>query len=173
MTHHKGRIQIYTDGASYDEMNFGAWAAIVIDSLGDRRQRSGIVNHGKSSIAELTAIIEALRMCSSELGIDVHTDHQPIIMAVNGQSKPKYDIDIWNELFSEIKRFKHGVSFYHVTSTRSGGRFNAECHRLVTSIILDRHSHYALSLYEKWAEIAPDRKVGEIRKIVDEQVKLI
>lgn len=166
----KNLKQIYTDGASNDEMGYGAWAVIIIDQNGKRQQYSGSIETEKSNVAELHAILIGLRQCQHNDSVIVHTDHESFVKIVNHESKTKLDQELWGKVFAEIQRI-NDVKFIHVSSSHSGVGLNADCHRLVTSVIKDRISHDRLALYESYAKSYPDLTISDVYNRVSKMVE--
>ena len=106
-------INIYTDGAARHNPGLGAWAFVVYDGSTKKGSKSHVLPNTTNNVAELTAILEALKWCK-KAGI------QPTILTdsaycCNGlkswmhgwekkgwkkaDGKAPENLDIWKELF--------------------------------------------------------------------------
>ncbi|CAM3296961.1 ribonuclease HI [Rhodothermus bifroesti] len=122
---HPKRVLIYTDGACSGNPGPGGWAAIL--RFGHHEKvLTGAEPHTTNNRMELTAAIEALRALKESCDVELHTDSDYLVRAVeegwlerwqqNGwrtaSRKPVENQDLWQALLEVMRR--HRVRFVKV-----------------------------------------------------------
>lgn len=132
-------VTIYTDGACSGNPGPGGWGAIL--KYGENmRELSGGEGQTTNNRMELTGVISALSALKEPCNVDLYTDSQYIVNAINknwlkgwkaknwtrkgGELK---NIDLWKELDSLIST--HNVTFNWVKG-HAENEFNNRCDAL-------------------------------------------
>lgn len=113
-------IKIYTDGACSGNPGVGAWAALVVNSNGERHAISGAFKSTTNNRMELVAVIMALQMTNEGEVVDLYSDSQYIVSAFEkgwitnwvrrgwktAQKKPVANRDLWEKLIELANKRK-------------------------------------------------------------------
>lgn len=132
-------VEIYTDGACSGNPGPGGWGAILIYGA-IKKELSGGAADTTNNRMELTGVITALSALKEPCEVDLYTDSQYIVNAINkgwliswqkrgwkrkdGEVK---NLDLWKELTELIK--KHTVKFIWVKG-HAANRYNNRCDEL-------------------------------------------
>lgn len=136
------QVTIYTDGACSGNPGPGGWGAIL-KYMGSIRELSGGESDTTNNRMELTAVISALEALKEPCRIDLFTDSQYIVNALNknwlnswkaknwsrkgGELK---NVDLWKKLDRLLSR--HEVSFNWVKG-HSDNEFNNRCDEIAVA----------------------------------------
>jgi ribonuclease HI len=126
MNNDKQIIEIYTDGACSNnqnrEVSVGGWAYRLF-YMGHEKIGKGQVKNTTNIRMEMTAVIEALKAVkTTDISIHIHTDSQLVVDTIQKGWKRNKNIDLWNELDTQLARFKdvlfvkvkgHGNDFFN------------------------------------------------------------
>lgn len=110
-------IKIYTDGACSGNPGVGAWAALVVDAGGTKREIFGAFKKTTNNRMELVAVIMALQKTKEGDNVHLYSDSQYIVNAfkndwisgwvrrgwLTSQKKPVANRDLWEKLISLAK----------------------------------------------------------------------
>lgn len=136
-------INIYTDGACKGNPGSGGWAAIL-EYEGKEKELCGGENPTTNNRMELIAAIEGLKALKTECNVNLYSDSQYLINAINkgwlenwkskgwkkaDKSKVLND-DLWKEL--DILLQKHTVNFIWVKG-HDGHIYNERCDTLASN----------------------------------------
>lgn len=119
------RVDIYTDGACSGNPGVGGWASILIYNGIEKIISGGNANTTNNRM-ELTAIIEGLRCLKESCEVNLYSDSQYAVDAVQKgwlnywlthawRTKGKDDVknvDLWEDLLAMLN--KHNVTFIKV-----------------------------------------------------------
>ena len=110
MNNDKQIIEIYTDGACSNnqnrEISVGGWAYRLF-YMGHEKIGKGQVKNTTNIRMEMTAVIEALKAVKkTDISIHIHTDSQLVVDTIQKGWKRNKNIDLWNELDTQLARFK-------------------------------------------------------------------
>ncbi len=136
-------VNIYTDGACKGNPGSGGWAAIL-EYEGKEKELCGGENPTTNNRMELIAAIEGLKALKTECNVNLYSDSQYLINAINkgwlenwkskgwkkaDKSKVLND-DLWKEL--DILLQKHTVNFIWVKG-HDGHIYNERCDTLASN----------------------------------------
>ncbi len=134
-------FKIYTDGSCLGNPGAGGYAAIIIDSQGEKLELYGGERKTTNNRMELMAAIIALKKVSADDFIELFTDSSYLKNAFtqgwlenwkkNGwqtaNKKPVLNIDLWKKLDTLISN--RSVKFNWVKG-HAGNKFNERCDKL-------------------------------------------
>ncbi len=136
-------VNIYTDGACKGNPGSGGWAAIL-EYEGKEKELCGGENPTTNNRMELIAAIEGLKALKTECNVNLYSDSQYLINAINkgwlenwkskgwkkaDKSKVLND-DLWKELDELLS--KHTVNFIWVKG-HDGHIYNERCDTLASN----------------------------------------
>lgn len=136
-------VNIYTDGACKGNPGSGGWAAIL-EYEGKEKELCGGENPTTNNRMELIAAIEGLKALKTECKVNLYSDSQYLINAINkgwlenwkskgwkkaDKSKVLND-DLWKELDELLS--KHDVTFIWVKG-HDGHAYNERCDTLASN----------------------------------------
>lgn len=100
-----GRVEIFTDGACSG--NPGPAGIGIVLRYGDReKEHAEGIGVATNNIAELTAVLRALRMLKrTDLPVVIHTDSSYAIGVLSGGWKVKKNRELVDEIVDEMRRF--------------------------------------------------------------------
>jgi len=141
--HEKG-YKIYTDGACSGNPGKGAWAAIVKDANGNKREMFQAYSHTTNNRMELRAVVESLQTVPEGSDVVVVTDSQYVANAVNknwlkswtlknwrtSQKKLVANKDLWERVLILLE--KYSVTFAWVKG-HEGHPENERCDELAVT----------------------------------------
>jgi ribonuclease HI len=140
MTLPKPHAVLYADGACSGNPGPGGWAFIL--RAGETRiEKSGGFRRTTNNRMEITAVLEGLRALKEVSRVDVHTDSQYVVNAMNqgwavrwqaqgwkrNKKEKALNPDLWEELLDLCDR--HDAAF-HWTKGHAGDPDNERCDRL-------------------------------------------
>ena len=133
------KVTVYTDGACSGNPGPGGWGAIL-EYNGTERELSGGEENTTNNRMELTGVITALNTLREPCKVDLYTDSQYIVNAVNKgwlkswvksgwkrKSGPVKNVDLWQELITAMER--HEVKFIWVKG-HAENPYNNRCDEL-------------------------------------------
>jgi ribonuclease HI len=137
---HPKRVVIYTDGACSGNPGPGGWAAVLRYNQHEK-VLTGAEPNTTNNRMELTAVIEALRALKTPCTVELYTDSNYLVRAVEegwlerwqqkgwrtASRKPVENQDLWRELWDLIRR--HQVRFIKVKG-HAGDALNNRVDRL-------------------------------------------
>jgi len=137
---HPKRVVIYTDGACSGNPGPGGWAAVLRYNQHEK-VLTGAEPNTTNNRMELTAVIEALRALKTPCTVELYTDSNYLVRAVEegwlerwqqkgwrtASRKPLENQDLWRELWDLIRR--HQVRFIKVKG-HAGDALNNRVDRL-------------------------------------------
>lgn len=135
------RIEIYTDGACSGNPGPGGWGAILRFRARDKvyeKELSGGEAQTTNNRMEMTALLEALRQLKEPCAIDLYSDSQYVINALEkgwargwrsrgwkkADKSPALNADLWAPLLAESE--KHQIT-YHWLKGHAGHPENERC----------------------------------------------
>lgn len=138
------RIEIYTDGACSGNPGPGGWGAILRFRGREKvyeKELSGGEAQTTNNRMEMTALLEALRQLKEPCAIDLYSDSQYVIHALEkgwargwrargwekADKSPALNADLWAPLLAESE--KHQIT-YHWLKGHSGHPENERCDRM-------------------------------------------
>lgn len=122
-------VTIYTDGGCEPNPGAGAWAAVLL--YGDVvKELSGTLPNATSNIAEMTAVLMALRALKRPCAVTVISDSQLVVNCGSGEWGRKANASLWEQI--DHAAAPHDVTWRWVRG-HSGVRWNERCHALVTA----------------------------------------
>lgn len=119
-------FRIYTDGGYSMCNNEGAWAFVIVDPTSGEimNKASGAIRNQTNNIAELTAILEAIRMLPGGCSAQICTDSQYAIGVLSNPSwRPKKNRELILEIKQTWKNKALGLWFCWVRG-HSGDKYN-------------------------------------------------
>lgn len=137
------KVNIYTDGACKGNPGAGGWAAIL-ECEGKEKELCGGEKNTTNNRMELTAAIEGLKALKTECIVDLYSDSQYLVNAINkgwleswkkkGWRKADRSVvlndDLWKELDTLLS--KHEVTFIWVRG-HDGHEYNERCDVLAST----------------------------------------
>ena len=137
------KVNIYTDGACKGNPGSGGWAAIL-EFEGREKELCGGEKSTTNNRMELTAAIEGLKALKTECIVDLYSDSQYLVNAINkgwlenwkkkGWRKADKSVvlndDLWKELDELLS--KHEVTFIWVRG-HDGHEYNERCDVLAST----------------------------------------
>jgi ribonuclease HI len=138
------RVTIYTDGACLGNPGPGGWAALLIDTDGER-ELSGYEPATTNNRMELRAAVEGLQALAAPADVDLHTDSQYLRNGMtewlprwkrNGwrtaDKKAVKNTDLWQALDTLAA---HHVVRWHWVRGHAGHPQNERCDALANEAI--------------------------------------
>lgn len=137
-------VDIYTDGACSGNPGAGGYCAILIFN-GIEKVVSGGEDNTTNNRMELLAVIEGLKALKEPCEVDLYSDSQYVINAINekwlenwsnsdwrsASKKSVKNIDLWQTLIPLIE--KHKVNFIKVKG-HSDNEYNNRCDKIAVGI---------------------------------------
>jgi ribonuclease HI len=119
-TIHDKAYKIYTDGACSGNPGKGAWAAIIQDPSGKKKEIFQAYSYTTNNRMELRAVIESLHALPEKAHAVIVTDSQYVANAINkhwltswvqknwrtSQKKPVANKDLWVGLLTLLKKYE-------------------------------------------------------------------
>lgn len=138
------KVDIYTDGACSGNPGAGGYCAILIFN-GIEKMVSGGAEDTTNNRMELIAVIEGLKALKEPCEVDLYSDSQYVINAINEKwlegwvhsgwraesKKSVKNVDLWETLLPLIK--KHKVNFIKVKG-HSDNEYNNRCDKIAVGI---------------------------------------
>ena len=137
------KISIYTDGACSGNPGPGGWGAVLL--YGDKKKElSGGEGDTTNNRMELMAVIQALEALREPCEVDLYTDSQYIVNAIEkgwvyawkkkgwikSDKKPAKNPDLWEHL---LKLLKHHKVVFHWVKGHSDNAYNNRCDELAVA----------------------------------------
>ncbi len=133
-------VILYTDGACSGNPGPGGWGSILSFN-GVEKVLSGGEKHTTNNRMEMTAVIEGLRALKEPCHVELYSDSQYVINAlekgwafgwkkkgwVKSDKKPALNPDLWEELLSLVQ--KHEMA-YHWVKGHAQNEYNNRCDAL-------------------------------------------
>ena len=141
-------FRIYTDGGYSMCNNEGAWAFVIVDPFTDTiiNKASGVLRNQTNNIAELIAILEAIRMLPHGGSAQICTDSQYAIGVLSNPTwRPKKNVALINEIRRTWRDNALGLWFCWVRG-HSGDKYN----ELVDSMCSETVGYDLNAEYEKY-----------------------
>lgn len=137
-------VDIYTDGACSGNPGAGGYCAILIFN-GIEKVVSGGEDNTTNNRMELLAVIEGLKTLKEPCVVDLYSDSQYVINAINekwlenwsnsdwrnASKKSVKNVDLWQTLIPLIE--KHKVNFIKVKG-HSDNEYNNRCDKIAVGI---------------------------------------
>ena len=137
-------VDIYTDGACSGNPGIGGYCAILIYK-GTEKIISGREEETTNNRMELVAVIEGLLALKESCKVNLYSDSQYVINAINenwlnnwqdadwksASKKQVKNVDLWQRLIPLIK--KHKVNFIKVKG-HSDNEYNNRCDKIAVSM---------------------------------------
>ena len=138
------KVDIYTDGACSGNPGAGGYCAILIFN-GIEKIVSGGEEDTTNNRMELVAVIEGLKALKEPCEVNLYSDSQYVINAINEKwldgwvqsgwraesKKSVKNVDLWQALIPLIK--KHKVNFIKVKG-HSDNEYNNRCDKIAVGI---------------------------------------
>ena len=138
------KVDIYTDGACSGNPGAGGYCAILIFN-GIEKIISGGENETTNNRMELVAVIEGLKALKEPCEVNLYSDSQYVINAINekwldgwaqsgwrADSKKRVkNVDLWQALIPLLK--KHKVAFIKIKG-HSDNEYNNRCDKIAVGI---------------------------------------
>lgn len=132
-------ITIYTDGACSGNPGPGGWGAIL-DYMGTKREMSGGEVQTTNNRMELLGVIFALEALKEPCEVELFTDSQYIVKAINEKWLVSWKAKNWKRKGGELKNVDlwqrldeilsvHKVSFHWVKG-HADNKYNNRCDQL-------------------------------------------
>lgn len=103
------KIIVYTDGSCLNNGSPDAgcgWAAKLIYN-GKYRLKSGGCRGKTNNQMEMLAVLNALQSIKDRaIPVEIYSDSQYVVKTLMGQFRIGKNIDLWNELMTEYRKFK-------------------------------------------------------------------
>ena len=137
------KINIYTDGACSGNPGPGGWAAVLL--YGDRKKEiSGGERDTTNNRMEMMAVISALETLKEACEVDLYTDSQYIVNAIEqgwvyawkkkgwikSNKEPAKNPDLWEHL---LKLLKHHKVKFHWIKGHADNPYNNRCDELAVA----------------------------------------
>ena len=134
------KIKIYTDGACSGNPGPGGWAAVLM--YGDKKKEiSGGERDTTNNRMEMMAVISALETLKEPCEVDLYTDSQYIVNAIEqgwvyawkkkgwikSNKEPAKNPDLWEHL---LKLLKHHKVKFHWIKGHADNPYNNRCDEL-------------------------------------------
>ena len=134
------KIKIYTDGACSGNPGPGGWAAVLL--YGDKKKEiSGGERDTTNNRMEMMAVISALETLKEPCEVDLYTDSQYIVNAIEqgwvyawkkkgwikSNKEPAKNPDLWEHL---LKLLKHHKVKFHWIKGHADNPYNNRCDEL-------------------------------------------
>ncbi len=137
-------VDIYTDGACSGNPGAGGYCAILIFN-GIEKIVSGGEENTTNNRMELIAVIEGLKALKEPCDVNLYSDSQYVINAINERWLDKWvnsgwradskrgvkNVDLWQALIPLLK--KHNVNFIKVKG-HSDNEYNNRCDKIAVGI---------------------------------------
>lgn len=137
-------VDIYTDGACSGNPGVGGYCAILIYN-GKEKVVSGREENTTNNRMELVAVIEGLKALKESCAVNLYSDSQYVINAINekwldgwvkagwrANSKNSVkNVDLWQALIPLLKR--HNVTFIKVKG-HSDNEYNNRCDKIAVGM---------------------------------------
>ena len=137
-------VDIYTDGACSGNPGAGGYCAILIFN-GIEKVVSGGEDNTTNNRMELVAVIEGLKTLKEPCEVDLYSDSQYVINAINekwlenwsnsdwraASKKSVKNVDLWQTLIPLIKT--HKVNFIKVKG-HSDNEYNNRCDKIAVGV---------------------------------------
>lgn len=138
------KVDIYTDGACSGNPGAGGYCAILIFN-GIEKVISGGEDDTTNNRMELVAVIEGLKALKEPCEVDLYSDSQYVINAINEKwlegwvysgwraesKKSVKNVDLWQALIPLLN--KHKVNFIKVKG-HSDNEYNNRCDKIAVGI---------------------------------------
>ena len=138
------KVDIYTDGACSGNPGAGGYCAILIFN-GIEKIVSGGEADTTNNRMELVAVIEGLKALKEPCEVDLYSDSQYVINAINEKwldgwvqsgwraesKKSVKNVDLWQALIPLLK--KHKINFIKVKG-HSDNEYNNRCDKIAVGI---------------------------------------
>ena len=138
------KVDIYTDGACSGNPGVGGYCAILIFK-GIEKIVSGGENETTNNRMELLAVIEGLKALKEPCEVNLYSDSQYVINAINEKwldgwvqagwraesKKSVKNVDLWQALIPLLKQ--HKVTFIKVKG-HSDNEYNNRCDKIAVGI---------------------------------------
>lgn len=136
------KITIYTDGACSGNPGPGGWGAIL-DYKGTKREMSGGEAQTTNNRMELMGVISALEALNEPCEVELFTDSQYIVKAINEKWLTSWKAKNWKRKGGELKNIDlwqrldallliQKVSFHWVKG-HADNKYNNRCDQLAVS----------------------------------------
>lgn len=102
-------IHLYTDGSALGNGQINApcgWAYVIRQGDTENHMSGGCIGSTNNQM-EMTAVLKGLKACNSNFPVTVYSDSKYVIETLKGNFNINKNQDLWNQLKSEINRFKH------------------------------------------------------------------
>ena len=133
------RITIYTDGACKNNPGPGGLAAILLWN-GVERGISGCKRYTTNNEMELTALVEALKLLKSSSELEIYSDSNYVVNALNkgwivkwqkdGSIYTRPNSELWLELIKEMSKHKIRI---HWVKGHNGDKYNEMCDKMAVA----------------------------------------
>lgn len=120
------QVTIYVDGCCLNNPGVGGWGA-VLQCNGVTKEFSGNIGDTTNNRAELTAVIEALRLLKEPCQVTLYSDSQITVNCASGSNKVHSNFDLWDE-FHNVEA-PHSVTYEWVKG-HAGQSGNERAHTL-------------------------------------------
>lgn len=121
-------IRIYTDGCClHNPGGAGGWGAVLIKGNVQKWANGAIPAPTTSNRAELTAMIEALKLLTKPCDVIIYSDSQVSVNGATGEYGRNSNLDLWDKL--DIAEGLHKVDYQWVKG-HVGNPLNERAHSL-------------------------------------------
>ena len=137
------KISIYTDGACSGNPGPGGWGAVLLYG-NKKKELSGGERDTTNNRMELMGVIQALEALKEACEVDLYTDSQYIVNAIEkgwvyawkkkgwikSDKKPAKNPDLWEHL---LKLLKHHDVTFHWVKGHADNPYNNRCDELAVA----------------------------------------
>ena len=102
------KITVYTDGSAINNgsPNSGCGWACKLFYKGREKIKTGGGKGKTNNVMEMTAVLEAMRAITKKhITVELFSDSKYVVETLNGNYKIKKNVELWEELFTEKKKF--------------------------------------------------------------------